>query len=260
MSELEPHVNGPFTPDLANPLSAFGTTLKKSGWPSELKAALIGSCTNSSYEDMARAASVAKQALAAGIKAKVPFTISPGSEQIRATIERDGFIDIFQKVGGTVLSNSCGPCIGQWKRTDVEKGEANSIVTSFNRNFAARNDGNPATHCFVASPELVTAYAIAGDLSFNPEKDTLVGADGKEITLSPPNGDELPSKGFDAGLDTYQAPPSSNARAALSVKVGWYPILTSLPPHPRLMFLVFVSGGPQEHPPPAPQPFQGLVW
>ena len=219
MSELEPHVNGPFTPDLANPLSAFGATLKKSGWPSELKAALIGSCTNSSYEDMARAASVAKQALAAGIKAKVPLTISPGSEQIRATIERDGMIEVFQKVGGTVLSNSCGPCIGQWKRTDVEKGEANSIVTSFNRNFAARNDGNPATHCFVASPELVTAYAIAGDLSFNPEKDTLVGADGKEITLSPPTGDELPSKGFDSGLDTYQAPPSSNARAALSVKV-----------------------------------------
>lgn len=125
---------------------------------------------------MARAASVAKQALAAGIKAKVPFTISPGSEQIRATIERDGMMDVFNKIGGTVLSNSCGPCIGQWKRTDVAKGEANSIITSFNRNFAARNDGNPATHCFVASPELVTAFAIAGDLSFNPEKDTLVGA------------------------------------------------------------------------------------
>ncbi|GAX84135.1 hypothetical protein CEUSTIGMA_g11558.t1 [Chlamydomonas eustigma] len=219
LSELEPHVNGPFTPDLAHNLSAFAGDIKKSGWPSELKAALIGSCTNSSYEDMARAASIAKQALAAGIKAKVPFTISPGSEQIRATIERDGFIDIFQKIGGTVLSNSCGPCIGQWKRTDVAKGEANSIVTSFNRNFAARNDGNPATHCFVASPELVTAYAIAGDLSFNPEKDTLVGADGNEITLQPPVGDELPSKGFDSGVDTYQAPPTSTQRASLSVKV-----------------------------------------
>ena len=176
LSELQPHINGPFTPDLANPLSGFAGAVKKGNWPTELKAALIGSCTNSSYEDMARAASVAKQALAAGIKAKVPFTISPGSEQIRATIERDGFIDIFQKIGGTVLSNSCGPCIGQWKRTDVAKGEANSIITSFNRNFAARNDGNPSTHCFVASPELVTAFAIAGDLSFNPEKDTLVGA------------------------------------------------------------------------------------
>lgn len=220
MSELEPRINGPFTPDLCNPLETFATQLKKNGWPAELKAALIGSCTNSSYEDMARAASVARQALAAGIKAKVPFTISPGSEQIRATIERDGFLDIFRKVGGTVLSNSCGPCIGQWKRTDVAMGEANSIITSFNRNFAARNDANPATHAFVASPELVTAFAIAGDLTFNPEKDTLVGADGKELVLEPPSGDELPSKGFDPGSDTYQAPVGDGAGgSADSVKV-----------------------------------------
>lgn len=147
-------------------------------WPKDLKAGLIGSCTNSSYEDMMRAASVAKQALNIGIKAKVPFTITPGSEQIRATISRDGLMDTFTKVGGTVLANACGPCIGQWKRTDVAKGEANSIVTSYNRNFAARNDGNPKTHAFVTSPELVTAFAIAGDLTFNPLKDTLVGSDG----------------------------------------------------------------------------------
>ncbi|KAG1677225.1 hypothetical protein FOA52_013423 [Chlamydomonas sp. UWO 241] len=219
MSELEPHINGPFTPDLAHPLSKFAAAMKAAGWPTELKAALIGSCTNSSYEDMARAASVARQALAAGIKAKVPFTISPGSEQIRATIARDGMIDTFAKIGGTVLSNSCGPCIGQWKRTDVAKGEANSIITSFNRNFAARNDANPATHCFVASPELVTAMAIAGDLSFNPEKDTLVGADGKELMLEAPYGDELPERGFDPGMDTYQAPVPTAEGAKVSIKV-----------------------------------------
>jgi aconitate hydratase len=217
LTELEPHVNGPFTPDLAHPISVFADAIKKNGWPSELKAGLIGSCTNSSYEDMARAASIAKQALDAGIKAKVPFTISPGSEQIRATIERDGIMDIFNKVGGTVLSNSCGPCIGQWKRTDVAKGEANSIVTSFNRNFAARNDGNPATHAFVTSPELVTAFAIAGDLSFNPEKDTLVAADGSELALKSPFGDELPELGFDPGMDTFQAPPEDGSGVPLDV-------------------------------------------
>eukprot|EP00890_Picochlorum_soloecismus_P000019 jgi/Picsp_1/1017/NSC_04501-R1_aconitate mitochondrial-like len=206
LSELEPQINGPFTPDLAHGLSEFGEAVKQHNWPSKLSAGLIGSCTNSSYEDMTRAASVAKQALAAGIKAKVPFAITPGSEQIRATIERDGLIEIFEKVGGTVLANACGPCIGQWKRTEVQKGEANSIVTSFNRNFAARNDANPATHAFVTSPEIVTAFSIAGDLTFNPEKDTLVGADGREIMLQPPEGDELPAKGYDPGLETYQAP------------------------------------------------------
>eukprot|EP00887_Chlorella_sp_A99_P001481 scaffold8.g1481.t1 len=215
LSELEPQINGPFTPDLAHGLGEFGDAARKAGWPTAVSAGLIGSCTNSSYEDMQRAASVARQALAAGIKAKVPFAISPGSEQIRATIERDGLIEVFEKVGGTVLANACGPCIGQWKRTEVEKGVANSIVTSFNRNFAARNDANPATHAFVTSPEMVTAFAIAGDLTFNPEKDTLVGADGKEIMLAPPTGDELPARGFDAGEETYQAP----AGAAAEVKV-----------------------------------------
>jgi aconitate hydratase len=217
LSELEPHVNGPFTPDLAHPVSQLADAVRKNGWPSELKACLIGSCTNSSYEDMTRAASICKQALKAGIKAKVPFTITPGSEQIRATIERDGLIDIFTKVGGTVLANACGPCIGQWKRTDVAKGEANSIVTSYNRNFAARNDSNPSTHCFVASPEITTAFAIAGDLTFNPEVDALVGADGTEIVLQSPYGDELPAKGFDPGVDTYQAPPADSS--SLSVVV-----------------------------------------
>ena len=206
LSTLEPQVNGPFTPDLAHPLSAFGDAVRKNGWPAEVGAGLIGSCTNSSYEDMQRAASVARQALAAGVKAKVPFTITPGSEQIRATIERDGLMDVFERVGGTVLANACGPCIGQWKRTEVEKGVPNSIVTSYNRNFAARNDANPATHAFVTSPELVTAFAIAGDLTFNPAVDTLVGANGQEVALTPPTGDELPAKGFDAGEDTYQPP------------------------------------------------------
>ena len=217
LSALEPQVNGPFTPDLAHPLSSFAGALKANGWPSELKAGLIGSCTNSSYEDMARAASVARQALKAGMKAKVPFTITPGSEQIRATIERDGLLDVFEKVGGTVLANACGPCIGQWKRTEVAKGEANSIVTSYNRNFAARNDGNPATHCFVTSPELVTAFAIAGSLAFNPTVDVLVGADGQEVALTPPTGEELPARGFDPGADTYQAPAADPSSAAVAV-------------------------------------------
>eukprot|EP00803_Ostreobium_quekettii_P009599 evm.model.scf_279.7 EVM.evm.TU.scf_279.7 scf_279:67517-77749(-) len=211
LSELEPHVNGPFTPDLAHPLSQFADSVRNNKWPSELKAGLIGSCTNSSYEDMMRAASVAKQALQAGIKAKVPFTVTPGSEQIRATIERDGFMEVFEKVGATVLANACGPCIGQWKRTDVEMGQANSIVTSYNRNFVGRNDGNPATHAFVTSPELVTAFAIAGDLTFNPEKDTLIGADGQELMLQPPSGDELPNKGFESGAITFQPPPKDGS-------------------------------------------------
>lgn len=220
LSELEPHVNGPFTPDLAHPLSKFADAIRSNGWPAELKAGLIGSCTNSSYEDMQRAASVARQALAAGIKSKVPFTITPGSEQIRATIARDGLMEVFTKVGGTVLANACGPCIGQWKRTDVAKGEANSIISSYNRNFAARNDGNPATHAFVASPEIVTAMVIAGDLTFNPEKDTLVGADGREVHLESPYGDELPAAGFDPGLDTYQGLPSEADRARVKVDVA----------------------------------------
>jgi len=217
LSELEPHVNGPFTPDLAHPLSQFADNVRKNGWPNELKAGLIGSCTNSSYEDMMRSASVAQQALQAGIKAKVPFTVTPGSEQIRATIERDGFMEVFNKVGATVLANACGPCIGQWKRTDVEKDEKNSIISSYNRNFAARNDGNKSTHAFVTSPELVTAFAIAGDLTFNPEKDTLIGAEGQELMLQPPSGDELPARGFDTGAVTFQPPPKDGSSLKVNV-------------------------------------------
>ena len=157
LSELEPHINGPFTPDLAHPLSQFAEAVKKNGWPTELKAGLIGSCTNSSYEDMERSASIARQAIKIGKKVNVPFTITPGSEQIRATISRDGQMKTLTDVGGTVLANACGPCIGQWKRGDVEKGEKNSIISSYNRNFAARNDGNPGTHAFVASPEVGAA-------------------------------------------------------------------------------------------------------
>eukprot|EP00298_Acanthocystis_sp_HF-20_P011451 c19400_g1_i1.p1 GENE.c19400_g1_i1~~c19400_g1_i1.p1 ORF type:complete len:779 (+),score=302.75 c19400_g1_i1:44-2380(+) len=217
LSELEPHINGPFTPDLAHPLSTFGAAVRENGWPEELKVGLIGSCTNSSYEDMARVASVAKQAAAHGLRAKSTFTISPGSEQIRATIARDGISSTLEKLGGVVMSNSCGPCIGQWKRDDIKKGEANSIITSFNRNFTSRNDGNPQTHAFVASPEIVTAMAIAGRLTFNPVTDSLVGADGKEFFLEDPNGTELPPRGFDAGEDTYQAPPTQ--RDGLKVEV-----------------------------------------
>jgi aconitate hydratase len=217
LSELEPHINGPFTPDLAHPLSKFAEALHKNGWPAELSAGLIGSCTNSSYEDMARAASVAKQALSRGVKAKIPFNVTPGSEQIRATISRDGFEETFLKAGGTVLANACGPCIGQWKRTDVEKGTKNSIISSFNRNFAARNDSNPATHAFVSSPEIVTAMTLAGSLAFNPATDALVGEDGQEFVLQPPSGDELPPKGYDPGEDTFQKPPKDGSGVSVAV-------------------------------------------
>lgn len=217
LSELEPHINGPFTPDLAHPLSKFSAAIKQNKWPSQLTVGLIGSCTNSSYEDMSRAASLAKQATGKGLKSKAKFVVTPGSEQIRATIERDGLIGEFEKLGGVVLANACGPCIGQWKRDDIKKGEANSIVTSYNRNFTARNDGNPATHAFVTSPELVTAFAIAGDLSFNPETDQLIGADGKPFKLASPYGEELPSRGFDAGENTFQAPPADGSKVAVNV-------------------------------------------
>ena len=196
LSELEPHVNGPFTPDLAWPISKFKEAVIANNYPEDLKVALIGSCTNSSYEDMERSASVAKQALALGIKAKSEFTITPGSEQIRATIQRDGQLDIFEEVGGMVLANACGPCIGQWKRHDVKEGERNSIITSYNRNFSKRNDGNSATHAFVASPEIVTAFALAGKLTFNPLTDTLANDKGEQIKLDTPIGNELPEHGF----------------------------------------------------------------
>jgi aconitate hydratase len=217
LSELKPHVNGPFTPDLANPIDQLGAEAVKNNWPLDIKVGLIGSCTNSSYEDMCRAASIAKQALDKGIKSKGAFTITPGSEQIRATIERDGLSEVFDKIGGVVLANACGPCIGQWDRKDVKKGEKNTIVTSYNRNFTARNDANPQTHAFVTSPELVTAMTIAGDLRFNPLTDELTASDGSKFKFSAPSGDTLPSRGFDPGVDTYQAPPESGANVQVDV-------------------------------------------
>lgn len=218
LDELKPALNGPFTPDLYNPVSEMGENAEKNGWPTEVKVALIGSCTNSSYEDMGRSANICQQALDKGIKAKSQFTITPGSEQIRATIERDGYAEIFRKVGGIVLANACGPCIGQWDRKDVAMGEKNTIVTSYNRNFTGRNDANPATHAFVTSPELVTAMAFAGDLTFDPERDSLKASDGTDFTFTPPTGDELPSKGFDPGVDTYQPFPEDGS--SLSVHVA----------------------------------------
>nr|BAN21265.1 aconitase, mitochondrial [Riptortus pedestris] len=217
LSTLEPHVNGPFTPDLAHPISKLGEAAKKNGWPLEIKVGLIGSCTNSSYEDMARCASIVKEAMKHGVKSKIPFNVTPGSEQVRATIERDGIAQTLREFGGTVLANACGPCIGQWDRKDVKKGEKNTIVNSYNRNFTGRNDANPATHAFVTSPELVTALAIKGTLDFDPRTDKIKGADGSEFKLSDPFGDELPVKGFDPGVDTYQAPPADGSKVKVDV-------------------------------------------
>ena len=197
LNNLEPHINGPFTPDLATPISKFAKSAKENGWPLKLDVGLIGSCTNSSYEDITRAASIAKQAKEKKLTVKSEFTVTPGSEQVRYTVDRDGYLDIFKDIGGMVLANACGPCIGQWARHGAEKQEKNSIITSFNRNFAKRADGNPNTHGFVASPELVTAMAIAGDLRFNPLKDTLINEDGDSVTLNEPMGIEFPPKGFD---------------------------------------------------------------
>ncbi|KAF5130479.1 Aconitate hydratase, mitochondrial [Metarhizium anisopliae] len=218
LSELEPHINGPFTPDLGTPISKFSQAVKENGWPEELKVGLIGSCTNSSYEDMSRAASIARDALDHGLKAKAAFTVTPGSEQIRATIARDGQLKTFEEFGGMVLANACGPCIGQWDRQDVKKGEANSILSSYNRNFTGRNDGNPATHSFVTSPDLVVALTIAGSLHFNPLTDKLKDKDGNEFLLKPPTGDGLPVRGYDPGNNTYQAPPKD--RMGVTVQVA----------------------------------------
>uniref|UniRef100_A0A672FUE3 Aconitate hydratase, mitochondrial n=1 Tax=Salarias fasciatus TaxID=181472 RepID=A0A672FUE3_SALFA len=217
LDELKPHINGPFTPDLAHPVSKVGAEAEKNGWPLEVKVGLIGSCTNSSYEDMGRAVSVAKQALDKGLKCKAQFTVTPGSEQIRATIERDGYSKILGDVGGVVLANACGPCIGQWDRRDIKKGDKNTIVTSFNRNFTARNDANPATHAFVTSPEIVTALAIAGTLNFNPETDYLTAPNGEKFKLQPPSADELPKRDFDPGQDTYQHPPADGTSLRVDV-------------------------------------------
>ncbi|GMM29183.1 aconitate hydratase [Martiniozyma asiatica (nom. inval.)] len=218
LNTLEPHVNGPFTPDLATPISKMKEAAPANGWPTEVKVGLIGSCTNSSYEDMSRAASIIEDAKAHGLGLKSLFTVTPGSEQVRATIERDGFLKTFEDIGGKVLANACGPCIGQWDRQDIKKGDKNTIVSSFNRNFTARNDGNPATHAFVASPEMVVAYAISGDLTFNPMTDKLIDSEGKEFMLKAPQGEGLPTKGYDAGVDTYQAPPTD--RASVEVQIA----------------------------------------
>ncbi len=211
LSELEPHVNGPFTPDRAIPISKLGEEAKANGWPVDISVGLIGSCTNSSYEDISRAASIARQAMEKGLNTHSQFTITPGSEQVRYTTKRDGFIDIFEKIGGIVFANACGPCIGQWLRAGAEKGEKNTIVHSFNRNFSKRNDGNPNTHAFVTSPEMVTALAIAGRLDFNPVTDSLVNTRGQSVTLDPPMGDQLPPHGFDVRDAGFQAPATDNS-------------------------------------------------
>ncbi len=206
LSELEPHINGPFTPDKATPISKMSSEAKKNEWPLKIDVGLIGSCTNSSYEDISRASSIAKQAVDAGINTKAKFTITPGSEQVRYTIDRDGLIDIFEDLGAEVYANACGPCIGQWSRDGADKKQKNSIIHSFNRNFAKRADGNPNTHAFVASPEIVTALAIAGDLTFNPLKSKLKDNHGKEIVLEPPKGSDLPKNGFAVEDLGYQEP------------------------------------------------------
>ena len=217
LSELEPHLNGPFTPDKATPISAMAVAAQENGWPTEIKVGLIGSCTNSSYEDISRSVSIARQAVEKGLKTKADFTITPGSEQVRYTIERDGFIDTFEALGARVFANACGPCIGQWSRSDAEKEEKNTIVHSFNRNFAKRADGNPNTHAFVGSPELVTALAIAGDLTFNPVTDILTNENGKEIMFDAPSGDDLPSDGFDVIDLGYQEPIKDGAKVDVVV-------------------------------------------
>lgn len=218
LSELEPHLNGPFTPDRATPISKMAEEAKKNGWPTKIEVGLIGSCTNSSYEDISRASSLAEQAVNKNLKTKAKFTITPGSEQVRYTIERDGFIDTFDKIGASVFANACGPCIGQWDRPGADKGEKNTIVHSFNRNFAKRADGNPNTYAFVGSPELVTALAIAGDLCFNPLKDTLTNENGEQVMLDPPSGLELPEKGFAVEDAGYQAPALDGSNIDVVVK------------------------------------------
>ena len=217
LSTLEPHINGPFTPDLAWPLSKFAAAVKENNWPAKLEVGLIGSCTNSSYEDISRAASIAQQAVDKKLQAKAEYTITPGSEQVRYTVERDGYLSTFAAMGGVVLAKACGPCIGQWARHGAEKQEKNSIITSFNRNFAKRADGNPNTFAFVASPEIVTALAIAGDLTFNPITDTLTNANGDQVKLDEPKGIELPIKGFAVEDAGYQAPAADGSKVNVIV-------------------------------------------
>ncbi|MEY2835725.1 MAG: hypothetical protein RLZZ557_1387, partial [Bacteroidota bacterium] len=218
LSELEPHLNGPFTPDLATPISKMKEEAAKNNWPTKVEVGLIGSCTNSSYEDISRAVSLARQVAQKGLKTKAEFTITPGSELVRYTIERDGYLDTFAQIGATVFANACGPCIGMWERMGAEKQERNTIVHSFNRNFAKRADGNPNTLAFVASPELVTALAIAGDLTFNPLTDTLINEQGEAVKLDPPSGDELPTRGFAVEDAGYQAPAEDGSGIVIDVK------------------------------------------
>jgi len=218
LSELEPHLNGPFTPDLATPISKMKEVAAANGWPTKVEVGLIGSCTNSSYEDISRAVSLAKQVAEKGLKTKAQYMITPGSEQVRYTIERDGFLSTFDKIGATVFANACGPCIGMWDRVGAEKQERNTIVHSFNRNFAKRADGNPNTLAFVASPELVTALAIAGDLTFNPITDFLTNEKGEKVKLDEPTGMELPERGFAVEDAGYQAPAADGSGVTVKVE------------------------------------------
>ncbi|HSY60814.1 MAG TPA: aconitase family protein, partial [Cytophaga sp.] len=217
LSELEPHLNGPFTPDLATPVSKMKEEAAKNGWPLKVEWGLIGSCTNSSYEDLSRAASIAKQAIAKGLVTKAEFGINPGSEQVRYTADRDGLLGTFTDLNAKIFTNACGPCIGMWDRVGAEKKEKNTIVHSFNRNFAKRADGNPNTFAFVASPEMVAAIAIAGDLSFNPITDTLINDKGEKVKLDPPFGDELPKKGFAVDDAGFQAPAADGSGIQVAV-------------------------------------------
>jgi aconitate hydratase len=219
LSQLEPYINGPFTPDKAWTLSEFAQAVKDNGYPEKLEVGLIGSCTNSSYEDIDRSASLAQQALSKNLEVKSEFIITPGSELVRSTIERDKMLEVFEKIGGKVMANACGPCIGQWERHNADKGEKNSIITSFNRNFAKRNDGNPNTHAFVASPEIVTALSIAGSLTFNPNTDFLINNKGEKVKLSEPEGAELPKNGFSVKDIGYQTPANDGSKVDIIVNV-----------------------------------------
>ena len=229
LSALEPYINGPFTPDAATPISEFSEKVLKNGYPRKMEVGLIGSCTNSSYQDLSRAVSLARQVTEKNLHVAAPLIVNPGSERIRATAERDGMIGVFEEVGATIMANACGPCIGQWKRVTDDPVRKNSIVTSFNRNFAKRADGNPNTYAFVASPELTMALTIAGDLCFNPLKDTLISADGKKVKLSEPAGEELPPKGFMAGSEGYIAPSGVKADIVVDPRSQRLQLLTPFP-------------------------------
>jgi aconitate hydratase len=220
LDQLEPHVVGPHSPDRDRPISRLAEEARQNGWPLQIKNALIGSCTNSSYEDMRRAAHIAQQGMRAGLRAKIPFLVTPGSERIYQTIKRDGIIDTFQKMGGTVLANACGPCIGQWKRSDVGREETNTIVSSFNRNFPGRNDGSAATLSFLTSPEIVTALAFAGTLDFDPVHGTLPGPDGRPVRFAPPEAEPLPRDGFERGAEGYEPPAEDGDRVQVEIPAG----------------------------------------